>query len=197
MVPFKFNIKEFKSFPVLLAMLVIGIALLIPWHNNKNEQGIISTNANSSIDNDVNDNNKKSSSDLDNLEKNLELRLQKSLSQIEGAGNVDVTVILSSGPKYDYAVNVNKNVKSVSEKDQSGGTRVTTENTEDGQLVVLQSSNTGNEVPVIAQEFKPDVKGVLVIAAGANNPLTKEKLAKAVETLLDVEPYKVDIQAKE
>lgn len=119
------------------------------------------------------------------------------MSQIKGVGEVEVTVLLASGPRFDYAVNVSTIEKQIDEKDQSGGIRTTTEITEDGQLVIVRSDRAGGEEPVVTQEYKPDIQGVLVVAQGADNPKIKANLLNAITTILDLEAHKVDIQSKE
>ncbi|HHX50100.1 MAG TPA: hypothetical protein GX711_01520, partial [Clostridia bacterium] len=45
-------------------------------------------------------------SEISRTEKEIERRLEAILSQIEGAGEVSVSVFLVSGTRYEYAVNV-------------------------------------------------------------------------------------------
>lgn len=192
-----FNLKNMDSkfLPAVLAVLIIGIALISSWSGSENKeengskeevsQGLESLTIT------------EGQPSINELEISLENRLEKSLSQIKGAGQVDVTVFLATGPKYEYAVNVTTNERSTNERDQSGGTRVTTEVTEDGQLVVVRSEGTGGEKPIVAQEYKPEIQGVLVVAQGADNPLVKAKLISAVQTILDLETHKIDVQLKE
>lgn len=187
-----FKTKDLKYVPAFLVVLVIGIALLGTWREDKETQVIKDLTQVSSKQEEVIQTN-----ELDKIEISLEQRLEKTLSQIKDVGEVDVIIFLASGPKYDYAVNVSTVEKQVNEKDQSGGTRSTTEVTEDGQLVVLKADGTGGETPVVAQEYKPLIQGVLVVAQGADNPKIKAKLLTAVSTILDLESHKVDIQSKE
>lgn len=186
--------KDPKFLSALLALFIIGIALISSWGGNEN-------NTVDSPENEISQGMDLVStgrySSLDDLEISLEKRLENILSQIKGAGQVDVTVFLATGPKYEYAVNVTTNERSTNERDQSGDTRVTTEITEDGQLVVVRSEPSGGETPVVAREYKPEVQGVLVVAQGADNPRIKARLISAVQTVLDLETHKIDVQLKE
>ncbi|KKM11749.1 hypothetical protein SY88_06940 [Clostridiales bacterium PH28_bin88] len=127
------------------------------------------------------------------VETMLEQRLVNILGQVQGVGNVSVKVFLASGPKYEYATNVSTNKRTVDEKDQSGGSRVTTEYNDTGQLVLVQTATGGGERPVVTKETTPKVQGVLVVADGAVNPRIKESLTRAVETALDIEPHKINV----
>jgi stage III sporulation protein AG len=185
--------KDFKYLPALIAILLIGIALIIPWQGNEDKQ-VTTDFYEDETDRTLEHIN---TDGLNGIELNLEQRLKNILSQIKGVGEVEVTVLLASGPRFDYAVNVSTIEKQIDEKDQSGGIRTTTEITEDGQLVIVRSDRAGGEEPVVTQEYKPDIQGVLVVAQGADNPKIKANLLNAITTILDLETHKVDIQSKE
>lgn len=123
----------------------------------------------------------------------LEKRLENILGQINGAGQVAVTVIIAEGPTYEYAVNVSTTAKEMEEKDQAGGVRTTTERTEKGEVVMTRSNNQ----PVLLKESMAKIQGVLVVAGGASNPHVKEKLFKSVQTLLQLPAHKITICSKE
>ncbi|HHW40716.1 MAG TPA: stage III sporulation protein AH [Syntrophomonadaceae bacterium] len=130
-------------------------------------------------------------------EKELESRLEKVLGSVAGAGSVQVTVTLSSGQENVFAQNINKQNRIIEEKDQAGGNRKTTEVNEQGSLVFAETLNGGKDDPVLIKAKRPEVAGVLVLAEGAKDPELREKLAQAVETLLDIPPHKVTVLAKE
>jgi stage III sporulation protein AG len=130
------------------------------------------------------------------VEEGLEGRLAAILGAVDGAGSVQVTVTLQSGAENVYAQNVNKQDQTIQEKDQSGGNSTTNEVNEQDDLV-LQSGNGGSSTPVVVKELHPEIAGVLVLAEGANNPDLKEKLIRAVETVLDIPSYRVMVLPKE
>lgn len=134
---------------------------------------------------------------LGTVEKELEARLEQILSAVAGAGRVQVTVILDSGPEHIYAQDVSKEKKTIEEKDQVGGTRTTAEVNERGNLVLVQEGSRGREEPVIVKTIRPKIAGVLVLAEGARSPELREKLTHAVETVLAVPPHKVKVLPKE
>lgn len=121
-------------------------------------------------------------------------KLCNMLQQIEGAGTVKVTVRLETSTQTQYAVNTSTGKKTTQEKDQSGGTRILTEDTDTGQLVLV--NRDGEETPVMSREIAPQVAGVLVVAEGAGNPRVKAELFRATQVALGVEPHKVSIMAK-
>ena len=177
----------------LLGILLLLMGSLGGGDNSGNTGAVDGSEETSRNNRPIVSNSEQPSSQLVMAEIKLEQRLSDILSEIEGAGEVKATVLLASGPEYRYAVNDKVTQRKVEEEDQGGGTRLTTERTEDGQLVLVRTSGTGVEQPIIVKELKPEVQGVLVVATGANNIFVKEKLIKAVVTLLDVPPYQVRV----
>jgi stage III sporulation protein AG len=121
----------------------------------------------------------------------LEAKLSNILSQLKGAGSVVVNITLENGSIQQHAKNITRESKTIQEKDPAGGIRTTTENKESEQILVNREN--GTEHPVIVQEIKPSIKGVLVIAEGAYDSTVKANLTKAVETCLGVPSYKVTV----
>lgn len=132
-----------------------------------------------------------SSGDITELENLLAGRLEKMLVQIEGVGETRVTVNLASTTEKDYAINTSTNKRNTLEKDQKGGNRTITEINEDGQMVLIRESQGSRELPVVVKEIKPEVKGVIVVAKGAEDPEIRSDLMNAVQVYLDVPLYRV------
>jgi stage III sporulation protein AG len=130
------------------------------------------------------------------VEKELESRLAAILSAVDGAGSVQVKVTLKAGAERVYAQDVNRQDRTIQEKDQGGGNRTTSEVNEQDSLVMTQGANGGREEPVVIKEKHPEIAGVLILAEGANNPGLREKLIRAVETVLDVPSHRVMVLPK-
>lgn len=134
--------------------------------------------------------------EISRAEKMLEQRLEHILSQIAGAGTVDVSVFLATGTRYEYAINVSANKRVIDEKDQGGGVRLTTEDNLTDQYVLIRGNQT-EEKPVIIQENSPEIQGVLVVADGARDARIKAQLLQAVQVALGLEPHRIQILARE
>jgi len=134
--------------------------------------------------------------ELGALEQALEIRLEQTLEEIEGAGEVKVTITLTSSPETIYAINERSSDKRIEEQDQNGGTRVTTEQTAEGQVATVQDGSSGRETALVVKQNQPSINGVLVVAEGAADPLIRERLTLAVETVLGVKPHQVAVQEK-
>ena len=105
---------------------------------------------------------KNSPTQLGKYEQEIATQLSQILGQVEGAGEVAVTVSLIAGPEQKYAQDTTTVTSNIEERDTAGGTRSTNETNEKTEVVILQN---GSEALVI-QERGPEIKGVLVVAEG-------------------------------
>jgi len=123
------------------------------------------------------------------LEKELESKLQANLLQMEGVGKVQVSVSYSTGLKTEYARNENGTQRTTKEIDKAGGTRETTEVTENNQVVMPP----GSSQPVMVMEDRPEVAGVMIIAEGARDAKVRENIHSAVQILLGIPGTKITV----
>ncbi|MFI3210570.1 MAG: stage III sporulation protein AG [Peptostreptococcaceae bacterium] len=121
----------------------------------------------------------------------LESKLKNILSQINGAGDVDVMITLETSEEIQPAYNINSTNEQTSEKDQNGGERIVS-TTSENKTMVTSNSN----LPIIVTTKQPKIKGVIVVSSGASDPVVKETLYKAVQTALQVQGYQVEIFSK-
>lgn len=132
---------------------------------------------------------------LQDYKEKLEKQLESILTQVKGVGNVKVMMTLNSGVEILPAYNTNETFKTTQEKDDQGGERVISENIKNHQLVVVNETG-GKNKPVIIKEIKPKIKGVIIVAEGAQDPVIKSNILKAVKTVLDLPAYKVTVLTK-
>lgn len=126
----------------------------------------------------------------------LENRLAAVLSQIDGIGQVKVSISLAAGTQKVFATNQKSNRRDITERDDRGGTRTTAENTEDEELVLLQSSGQNPGQPLLVQEVNPKISGVLVVAEGAGDARVREELTQTVQVVLNVSAHKIRVMPK-
>ncbi|MDO4543245.1 MAG: hypothetical protein Q4C01_01720 [Clostridia bacterium] len=113
----------------------------------------------------------------------LEKRLIEVLSQIRGAGKVEVMVTYQTRGEIVTAT-INQTDESVSESETSAGI---TRN-EDRRVVteVATVTNSGGTEPIILSELEPVVRGVIVVAEGAADPAVRMDLQRAVAAVTGV-----------
>lgn len=121
----------------------------------------------------------------------LERKLVNMLSKMEGVGTVSVMVTTSSNKEKVLAEDRTSSVQCSEEKDQAGGTR-TTNNQQQTNDVVMQNGNT----PYVVKEYAPEIRGVFVLAEGADDSMVKNQIIEAVSKLLDVPVHKISVEKK-
>lgn len=130
---------------------------------------------------------------LSRLENEIALQAARILSQVEGAGEVEVSVSLQAGIEQAFAENSTNDKSVIEEKDSGGGMRLTT--TENSRVDTVFAQNSGE--PVVVKELGPVIKGVLVVAEGAKDAKTKSQLTRAVRAMLNVPAHRVLVLSKE
>lgn len=123
-------------------------------------------------------------------EERIEERLKKVLSLVQGVGKVEVDITFEQGVEYVYGLDTSETNSNTEERDNTGGIRII-EDTSGSQNIVIVRDRNGEERPVVQTEKSPVVKGVLVVAEGAENPKVNAEVTRAVNTVLQVPLYKI------
>lgn len=113
----------------------------------------------------------------------IEKRLSDLLSQVEGAGKVLVMIYASSSSEMVPAYN-----DQLDNRSDEGTDQKSVESSERRELAL-----SGGEDPVILKVVIPEIKGVVVVAEGADDFLVRQELNNAVCTLLGVPEHRVQI----
>ncbi|WP_434006890.1 stage III sporulation protein AG [Paenibacillus konkukensis] len=120
-----------------------------------------------------------------------ESQLKEILSKIVGVGDVEVLVTIDSTEEVAVERNTKESQQVTDEKDQHGATRHVTDVTRSGEVVLYEVSN--GKQPLVLKYIKPKIRGVLVVARGAENLTVKKMITEAVERGLDVPANKISI----
>ncbi len=118
----------------------------------------------------------------DEYVQSLEKRLSNVLSNVKGAGKVNVLVTVESGSEIVIATSTEEKTNS------SSGTS----NSNSSTTIVEKPTIVGNE-PIVLVEKLPKIKGVIVVAQGANNVQVRLELLKAVQAVLEVNAQNVEV----
>lgn len=117
----------------------------------------------------------------------LEKKLVHILKKLEGVGEVSVMLTLEDSSEKIPAANTTKSRESTKETDAEGGIREITREDESNQLL-----NASDNI-VVLKEKRPNIKGVIVIAEGAEDAEILEKIYLAVQTVLGLTTNKVQV----
>ena len=127
-------------------------------------------------------------------EKTLEEKLEEILSQISGAGSVDVMISYMNEIERIPMTDTKVTKTVISEKDSNGGERKTEETSTEENIIYEESNNI--KVPVTKQSLLPEVIGVIVVAEGAYNETVKANLKRAVEATVIVASERIQVFSK-
>ena len=118
--------------------------------------------------------------------------IENILSEVRGAGRVKVAITYVSGNEIVPAIETKKDEDAIQEKDKTGGERSTKQNNYENKIA-YEELQSGVKKPVILKELKPKPQGVVVVTDGADNPMVRQDLSRAVQVLTDVPIHKIQI----
>ena len=133
--------------------------------------------------------------DAQDYEGYLEERTAEALRQVEGVGEVEVMITLSSTGQKVVEKDQQNSSQTTEEADSSGGTRTTEDSSSDRTSVYEQGSD-GTQTPYVTKELSPEVEGVVVIADGGDNAVVAQDITEAVQALFGVEAHKIKIMKR-
>ncbi len=121
-----------------------------------------------------------------------EEKLEKSLLYIEGAGQVKVLITLQESEQRVLARDGTESISETTEEDAAGGSRRVTENRIEKKTIYTVDER-GQDVPYVIKTITPSVKGVVVIAQGADQPEVRQNIIEAIQVLFDINMNKITI----
>ncbi|CAI6062696.1 hypothetical protein PAECIP112173_01854 [Paenibacillus sp. JJ-100] len=121
----------------------------------------------------------------------FEDKIKGVLENIVGVGTVDVMVTVDSTEELVVQRNVKDSQQLTEETDANGGKRHMTQYTRDGEIITYELS--GDQTPIVTKKLKPQIRGVLVVARGAENKVVKDLITDAVEKGLNVAAYRISV----
>lgn len=128
------------------------------------------------------------------FEERYESQLKEALEQIVGVHNVTVVVNVEATEQNVFEKNTVLKNQTTKEEDKEGGSRILEDQSTEDQLVLIREGD--KDVPVISETRKPEIKGVLVVAGGADQMQVKKWIVEAVTRMLDVPSHKVAVMPK-
>ncbi|MFS0561953.1 stage III sporulation protein AG [Terribacillus sp. 179-K 1B1 HS] len=128
------------------------------------------------------------------LEAAYEQDLVGLLEKIKGVSEVEVMVNLNSTHQKIYEKNLIIGQQTSEETDQNGGERVVEDENEEQQVVLVRQGD--QEVPLLVETRKPEVRGVLIVAKGADQATVREWVVEAVSRVLDVPTHRISVMPK-
>ncbi|MCR2820357.1 stage III sporulation protein AG [Lederbergia panacisoli] len=128
------------------------------------------------------------------FEEQYENQLKEALEEIVGVYSVTVVINVQATEKKVYEKNSILKNQTTHEEDEKGGKREIEDQSKEDQLVIIREGE--KDIPLVSETRKPDIKGVLVVAGGAENIQVKKWIIEAVTRVLDVPSHKVAVMPK-
>lgn len=126
--------------------------------------------------------------------KKLEDDLKRILLQVEGVGEVDVAVTMESTGRKLVEKDVPLSESSVDETGNGTNSKKESKNSEEA-TVYLENAD-GTKAPYVVEETMPVVRGVLVVAQGADDPQVVAEIKEAAMALFHLEAHKIKVMKR-
>ena len=180
--------KQRKKEQLLTAVLVVVILLLAFWpsaadHEKQEKQQTEEVQTQVQAEETNADERKK-----------LEDDLKRILLQVEGVGEVDVAVTMESTGRKLVEKDVPLSESSVDETGNGTNSKKESKNSEEA-TVYLENAD-GTKAPYVVEETMPVVRGVLVVAQGADDPQVVEEIKEAAMALFHLEAHKIKVMKR-
>ena len=167
------RVKKVKNIQIYVAIAVILVMVLI---YTTSFMGGGSSSSNSNRDHVANAN---------AFAREMEQNLSRVISGVDGVGNVNVMITVTGSPTLEIAYNVEE--RTVTQTGTNGQTTTTT-------TIVRNPILVGGN-PIIIQELKPRLVGVIVVAQGAHNIGVRLNILNAVQTIVSDPDVNIEILA--
>lgn len=132
------------------------------------------------------------SSAFTDIETEIEGRLKDLLEKLVGVGTVTVLVTVDSTEETVVQLNEKTMQTLTEETDRNGAKRHITDISKDGQVVLYEVSS-GIESPIVVKKLKPRIRGVAILAKGAENATVHRLIAETVSRGLDVPIHRISV----
>ncbi len=172
------KVKHIELYSVVLIAVAVLCVMFFP-NENKTQKTIVSQSVTTSTA---------------QYAESLENRLNKVLKDIAGAGEVSCMITLDGEIERVLAYSDDQKNSSTQNTTSSGAVNKTeTENSSKEPIIITVN---GSSEPLVIKEIMPAVKGVVVVATGADNVKVKLDILKAVQALLKIESSQIEIFCK-
>jgi stage III sporulation protein AG len=195
----KKNVKPNK-FQYLVLVLCIGAACILAGNSLFNSNKAVSTvsiannkSTNSNIVSVSGSNKNSENNSILNEEQQYEDSLKSSLEEMLGVKDVTVLVDLDSSDQQILATNKTIQKQTTEESDKSGGHQNIQSDSINEKPVIENGNNQG---PIVVETKKPVIRGVLVVAKGAEDIEVKKSIVEAVTRVLDVPSFRVAVEPR-
>ena len=182
----KKKIENLMFFIIILIVTIIAINLI--WNDNNKEKETQNDETKKLAITQKSSNNETIEASSSN---DLEEKLEKILSTIQGVGEVHVFINYSESSEVIPMYNENSKTSTTEETDMLGGTRKIQET--DSQKDIIYQEDNGEKTPMTQKVVDPKIEGAIVTAKGANDANIKTSIIQAVEAVTSLPTHKIQV----
>ena len=124
-------------------------------------------------------------------EDNLEQKLEKILSTINGVGDVNVLIKYSESSTVIAMYNETSSESNTEENNGDGGSKNVKET--ESKKEVVYTDEDGKNVPITEKVVMPVIEGAIITAQGAGNSNVKSSIVSAVEAVTGLAVHKIQV----
>lgn len=128
-------------------------------------------------------------------EEQMEQALEETLAQVKGVGKVQVALTLESTNRKIVEKDVPDSQNS--ETRTADGESSESISSSQEETTVYERDGDGSEVPYVISEEYPEIRGVLVVAQGGDQPVVVQEIQEAVMALFGVDAHKIKVMKME
>lgn len=180
------RIKTMKREQMIIFLLLFGIVTVISIPVKKENK------SDDIVENDTSMTKAAKGNESDSTVQQLEELLKNTLQKVEGVGEVAVAVTMESTGEKVVGKDVPSNSSETKQEDSQGGKQESIVRSSDESTVYTKDSQ-GNQAPYVISETAPEIRGVIVVAKGGNNPVIAQQIQEAVMALFHVEAHKIKV----
>lgn len=122
----------------------------------------------------------------------LETRIEEILSVMDGVGNVQAMVTISTSRERIVEKDEPVNRTTVTESDGNGGKRSTNESSFEYETI-YETDGEGNKTPYVVKQIEPEIQGITVVAQGGGNAIIQKNISDVLEALFHIEAHKIKV----
>lgn len=190
----KKKVENLVFFLILLVIVVIAINLIWNPKEDKNSNNTIINSEKQFVSQTTNTTTLASEDNVTNNQSQeyiLKNDLEKILSNIEGAGKVQVMITYTESSEVKAMFNENVKESTTEETDSSGGVRTILQT--DSSKEVVYTEESGKKIPITEKVIMPKIEGAIILAEGADDANIKNNIIVAVEAVTGLSTHKIQV----
>ena len=182
--------KKIENLVFLIVLVIVTVVIINTIWNGEKKTNKEQTNNDTSKQLAITDNQNLNQNQIQSSEeKNLEIRLEEILAQIQGVGEVNVLLNYSESSEVVAMYNETSRSSNTQETDTEGGTRNIQET--DIQKDIIYQEDNGEKVPITQKIVQPKIEGAIITAKGANQANIKANIIQADEAVTGLATHKI------